>query len=90
MSVTTDLLAALKASQGGCSDYRLAKLLGVAQPTIHKYQNNQCPLSPEKIILACEIAGLSAVDWLLRLQLERARCDAEKEVWRSVQSRMAA
>lgn len=90
MSVSTDLLAALKASQGGCSDYRLAKLLGVAQPTIHKYQNDQCPLSAEKVILACDIAGLDRVDWLLRLQLERARCDAEKEVWQSLRSRAAA
>lgn len=90
MSVTTDLLEALKASQGGCSDYRAAHLLGVAQQTISKYRKEQAPMSPEKIILACELAGLDAVDWLLRLQLERARCDAEKEVWQSVRIRMAA
>lgn len=90
MSLTIELLDALKASQNNCSDYRAAKLLGVSQPTMSKYRNRDLPLSPEKVLLACEIAGLDAVDWLLRLYRERARCDKEKEVLDSLRSRMVA
>lgn len=90
MSVSTDLLEALKSSQGGCSDYRLAKLLCVTQPTIVKYNSKELPLSAEKIILACEIAGFDPIEWLLKLQAERAKSDAERILWEQVQTRMAA
>jgi transcriptional regulator with XRE-family HTH domain len=90
MSVTKDLLEVLKASQGGCSDYKLAQLLCVAQQTISKYQKDQCPISAEKIILACDIAGEDPIKWLLLLQAERARCTAEKEIWNDLLTRIAA
>lgn len=90
MSVSTDLLDALKASQGGCSDYKAAQLLGVGQPQISKYRNSGLPLSAEKVILACDIAGEDPIEWLLKLQAERAKSTAEKELWEQVQTRMAA
>lgn len=90
MSVSTDLLDALKASRNGCSDYRAAKLLCVAQPTMSKYRNEQCPLSAEKVILACELAGLDPIEWLLKLQAERAKSTAEKDIWNGLLDRMAA
>lgn len=90
MSVSIDLLEALKASQGGCSDYRAAQLLGVGQPQICKYRNETLPLSAEKIILACELAGLDPVEWLLKLHAERAKCTAEKDIWNDLLTRMAA
>ncbi len=90
MSVSTDLLEVLKASQGGCSDYRAAQLLQVAQQTIGKYKQEVIPLSAEKLILACDIAGEDPVEWLLKLHAERARCDAEKDIWNGLLDRMAA
>lgn len=90
MSVSRELLDALKSSQGGCSDYRLAKLLCVGQPTIVKYNREELPLSAEKIILACDIAGFDPIYWLLRLQAERAKSDAERILWQSVSERLAA
>ncbi|HLO62889.1 MAG TPA: DUF3693 domain-containing protein [Azonexus sp.] len=90
MSVSIDLLNALKANQGGCSDYRLAKLLCVGQPTIVKYNREELPLSAEKVILACEIAGFDPIEWLLKLHEERAKSDAEKALWRDVMHRLAA
>lgn len=81
MSVSIDLIDALKSSQDGASDYRAAKLLGVSQPTMSKYRHGELPLSPEKVILACHLANLNPLEWLLRLQLERARCTEEKDIW---------
>lgn len=90
MSVTLELLEALKASQGNCSDYRAAKILGVAQPQICKYRNGERPLSPEKVLFICELAGLNGLDWLLRLYRERAKCDTEKSALDRLRSRAAA
>jgi len=90
MSVSTDLLDALKASQGNASDYRAAKLLCVTQQTISKYRTDQCPLSAEKVILACELAGLDPIEWLLKLQAERAKSTAEKDLWNNLLTRTAA
>lgn len=90
MSVSIELLELLKASQGACSDYRAAQLLRVAQPQICKYRNGERPLSAEKVILACEIADLDPIEWLLKLQAERAKSTAEKDIWNDVLTRMAA
>ncbi len=90
MSVSVELLEILKASQGGCSDYKAAQLLGVGQPQICKYRNGERPLSAEKIIKACELADEDPIEWLLKLQAERARCTAEKDIWNGLLTRMAA
>jgi hypothetical protein len=90
MSVTRELLDALKASDGGLSDYRVAKIIGVGQSTMTKYNKNELPLSPDKVLFICELIGFDAVDWLLRLYRERARCDREKAVLDTLRTRMAA
>lgn len=90
MSVSKELLNALKASNGGCSDYRLAKILGVAQPTIVKYNKGELPLSAERVIQICELTGLDAKEWVLKLYRERARCTAEVEIIDDLLTRAAA
>lgn len=90
MSVTRELLDALKASNGGLSDYRIAKLIGVAQPTVIKYNKNQLSLSAEKVILVCKLLDLDPSDWVLRLYLERAKCTDEIDVLNDLRSRAAA
>lgn len=90
MSVTRELLDMLKATDGGLSDYRVAKIIGVTQQTMTKYNKEQLSLSPERIISACEFLGKDPYLWLVKLNAERARCTAEKEVWESALTRMAA
>jgi len=90
MSITRELLDALKACNGGLSDYRVAKIIGVTQQTMTKYNREQLSLSPERVISACNYLGIDPYSWLVRLQIERAKCDAEKEVWESALTRMAA
>lgn len=90
MSVSTDLLDAFKASQGGISDYRVAQILEVKTPTMTKYRQEMLPLSPEKVLFLCEMAGFDAVDWLLALYRERAKCDKEKSIIDALRNRAAA
>lgn len=90
MSVSIELLDALKAALGGVSDYRAAKLLEVSQPTMSKYRHGDLPLSAEKVLLACKLAGFSSTEWLLKLQIERARTEDEITVWNDLLNRLAA
>lgn len=90
MSVSIELLDALKASQGGVSDYKAAQLIGVKQPTMSQYRNGKCPLSAEKVLLICDLADLDAKEWLLKLYRERAKCTEEIEVIDTLLTRMAA
>lgn len=90
MSVSVQLLDALKASQGGCSDYRVAQILGVAQQTVAKYRKEIAPMSAERVIQICELTGLDAKEWVLKLYRERARCTAEVEIIDDLLTRAAA
>lgn len=90
MSVSIELLDAFKAAQGGISDYRVAQIMGIQTPTMTKYRKGMAPLSPEKVLFLCETAGFDAVDWLLRLYRERAKCDKEKGIIDTLRSRAAA
>lgn len=90
MSVSAEVLDALKASKDGLSDYAVAPIIGVSQQMISQIRNNRSHLSPEKILLVCELAGLDSVEWLLRYHRERAKCDKEKAVFDTILSRMVA
>lgn len=90
MSISTQLLDAVKASNGGLSDYKLAQILGVKQPTMSQYRNNKCPLSADKVILCCKLAGLDVDKWLLSLYIERAKTDDEAAALNDMLHRLAA
>lgn len=70
-TATVRLLDALRASQGQCSDYRVAKLLRVGEPTVSRWRNGRAHMSPENIEKACELAGLDPWEWNLRIAAER-------------------
>lgn len=90
MSVSIELLDKLKACLGGISDYRAAKLLGVNQATVSAYRVGRVQMSSEIASKACKLAEISALPWILRLQLEKARCTEEKEAWQEALHRLAA
>ncbi|WP_295003806.1 hypothetical protein [uncultured Dechloromonas sp.] len=90
MSLSTDLIDAFKEAQGGISDYRVAQLLEVKTPTMTKYRKEMLPLSPEKVLFLCELAGFDSVDWLLALYRERAKCDKERSIIDALRNRTAA
>ena len=90
MSLTRELLDILKASNGGLSDYRVAQIIGVKQPSMTKYNNGTLTLSPDKVLFICEMLDLDSIEWLLRLYRERARCTAEIKVLDDLRTRTAA
>lgn len=90
MSVSSDLLEALKSALNLASDYSAAPIIGVSQQMLSQVRQNRSHFSPEKVLILCEMADLDAVDWLLRWHRERAKCDKEKQVFDQVLARLAA
>jgi plasmid maintenance system antidote protein VapI len=85
---TTELLAIAKARNGDCSDYRLAQLLGVPQPTVSNYRiGRTLPADP----IAAELGRLCGLDpdqvvcWV---NIERAKDEATLRTWHSLLSRV--
>lgn len=90
MSVSAELLDALKTALRLNSDYAAAPVIGCSQQMLSQVRQNRSHFSPEKVLFLCELADLDAVDWLLHWHRERAKCDKEKAVFDSVLARLAA
>lgn len=90
MSVTIELLDALKDRNGGLSDYACRRILDVTQQTVSKYRTGDTSMSEEKVILVCEILQIDPTPFVIRLASERAKCDKAREVWNHALERLAA
>lgn len=90
MSVSSELLDALKTALELPSDYAAAPVIGCSQQMLSQVRQNRSHFSPEKVLFLCEMSDLDAVDWLLRWHRERAKCDKEKAVFDLVLTRLAA
>lgn len=88
MLSTIELLDLAKERQGGVTDYRISKLLGVStQHVTHYRRNGVRPSNPIAMRLG-ELAGVDPVEAVIAVNLERASTDAELEVWRSLHERL--
>jgi plasmid maintenance system antidote protein VapI len=84
MKTTVDFLDALKAKNGGCSDYRLAQILAVSRAQVSKYRNRRDFLGNE---MAFRVADLLQIDRgfvLACAHLERSKSEPEKQVWQGI------
>lgn len=88
MTTTLELLETLKASNGGASDLALSQILGVTHQNISLYRRGLSNLSDKLAILACENIGIDPAPYLLRLRVERAKCDSEKQAWSHILQRL--
>lgn len=88
MKSTIDLLDLARARNGGCSDYRLAQLLGVPPSGIGNYRKGRSkPANPIAARLA-ELCGLDAAQVICWINMERATTPADRETWKFLLSRV--
>lgn len=88
MLTTNELLDRAREAQGGVSDYRLAKLLGVSQPRIPDYRAKRA--KPANAIAArlgelCALDPQAVVCWV---NIERASTEDEREFWSGMLARL--
>ncbi|MDN3921497.1 hypothetical protein [Roseateles violae] len=89
MLSTVQLLDLAKEHQGGVTDYRISKLLGLKPQHVSGYRcNRNTPSNPVAMRLG-ELAGVDPVEAMAWVNLERASTDEERKAWELVLQRCA-
>ncbi|MDN3544647.1 helix-turn-helix domain-containing protein [Kinneretia asaccharophila] len=89
MLSTVQLLDIARAHQGGVSDYRIAKLIGINPNAISNYRTGRSvPAEPIAMRLA-EVAGVDPAEAIFALNAERASDEGMREFWLSQLRRVA-
>ncbi len=81
MKTTVEFLDAVKAKNGGISDYALAKVLGVTQQTVSRYRTKKDYLGDAMAIRVAELLEIDSAFVLACSHAERAKGEAEKAAW---------
>lgn len=89
MATTIDFLDALKARNGGLSDYAVAKVLGVTRGAISHYRNNRSFLDDTTAIKVANLLKIEPGYVMASCHAERAKSADEKAAWMAVLSRFA-
>lgn len=84
MNTTIGFIDAVKASQGGISDYRLAKILGITQQTVSKYRTGKDFLGDVTAIKVAALLEIEPAYVLACVHQERSKSDAERAAWSSI------
>jgi hypothetical protein len=85
---TKELLTALKAANGGASDYRAAQLLEVKPQTVYRWVKGEAYMSDDVGLRAAEMLGLDPGKVLISLHIEREKGNATSQVWKDIGRRL--
>ena len=84
MRTTIEFLNALKAKNGGASDYRISQLLGCTRASVSKYRTGRSFFDNQTAIKMAKLLDVDAGYIAACVHLERAKSDEEKELWSSI------
>lgn len=82
------LLELLRAKYGGCSDYRLAKILSMSQQGISTVMTNKTTLSDENAVKLAVELGLDPVYVIICMNWQRAKDDSIRAIWEDAASKL--
>lgn len=90
MLSTIELLDLAKEHQGGVTDYRISKLLGLTPKHVSNYRTGRnTPVNPVAMRLG-ELAGIDPLEAVAAVNLERASSPEDREVWEIMLARLQA
>lgn len=84
---TVQFLDALATKEGGCSDYRLSKILGVTPQGVATYRKGKT-FSDDTAMKVAQLLDLDAAYVVMCMHQERAKTEAERELWASMLQRL--
>jgi hypothetical protein len=82
------LLELLRAKHGGCTDYRLAKLLGMYPQSISTVFTAGGTLSDENALTLAELLELPPSYVIICMHLQRAKDGATRDAWQDAASKV--
>lgn len=88
MNTTIEFLDALKASNGGASDYAIAKILGVSHQTVSRYRIGKDFLGDSTAIRVANLLKIDPAYVIACAHAERSKKAEEKAVWLSIMERL--
>lgn len=71
MTNATNALLVAACAALKCSDYRIAKLLGISSPSVSRWRTSTGHMSDDHAARLAELAGLDPAEWVLRIAAER-------------------
>lgn len=69
---TKRYLEKIRAANGGCSDYKLAQIIGVRQQTVSNYMTGNRTLDDDVAVAVAELLGISPLQVIADCSAERA------------------
>jgi predicted transcriptional regulator len=77
----------LREHYNGCSNYRIAQLLGVTKGCVSRWSNGKNGMGDEAAARLADLCGLDGVEVLTELYLERAKSRATRHYFEEVLKR---
>lgn len=90
METTNDLLERLRASNDGCSDYRLAKLMGTTQAHIIRWTKHGKTMDDSYAIKIAELLDIDPAYVLICMHAERSASVEATKVWERIAGQFVA
>ena len=81
MNTTQKYLTAMKASNGGASDYRAAIILGISHQTVSSYKRGISQMNSETTTKMANVLGLDPAKMYAEVQLESAKSSEARHIW---------
>lgn len=83
-NTTQQLIEALRARQGGATDYRIAKNMGWTPQVLSKYRHGRSQLDNRgllQVAAALELSAADVVRYMAQIEAERAHTDDQRATW---------
>lgn len=83
-NTTQELIEALRARQGGATDYRIAKNMGWTPQVVSKYRHGRSQLDNRALLQVASALELSAADvvrYMAQIEAERAHTVEQRATW---------
>jgi plasmid maintenance system antidote protein VapI len=90
MEKTIDFLDRLKAANDGCSDYRVAQILGLKTQAISSWRKGRSTIGDETAIKVAELLGEHPAYVMACAHAERGETTKAHKVWAQVAAQYAA
>lgn len=88
-SATKKYLEVLRERYGGCSDYRIAQLLGVSKSCLSRWTQGKGTIGDEPAARLADLCGLDPVEVLTEIYIERSPSKTTREYFEEVLKRTA-
>lgn len=86
-SATKKYMDILRERYDGCSDYRIAQLLGVTKACVSRWSNGKGGMGDEPAAKLADLCGLDGVEVLTELYMERSKSRATRMYFEEVLKR---